>query len=166
MRRVTLAAGMFLLTSCTVPAFEPDMMLALRAGQDDSGPYVAEVSSAVPLREKQTVQIRETEIKDLYNLAIGPLSSPSIKITVHITRYQSGSYVGFAKTAKLAVKYVMMPRGSGVTESFEDKCERTVAFDLRPAPRRNRQAVLDCLSELALRLRDRLTAHESDSDIT
>ena len=83
-------------------------------------------------------------------------SSDAARVVVEILRYNSGPYLGFAKTARIEVQYTLQVAGPGENLVWTDRCEARAGVDVQDAPDRNRTAVNLCLTGLGARLAERL----------
>jgi hypothetical protein len=83
-------------------------------------------------------------------------SSDAVRLVVEVETYDSGPYLGFSKTARIAVNYRLQSPGAAALQSWSDRCEAKASVDLQDAPDRNRTAVSLCLTMLGARLAEKL----------
>ena len=83
------------------------------------------------------------------------------RLIVDVLNYDSGPYIGFTKTARIAVGY-RLESPAGVITSWDDRCEAKAAVDVQDSPDRNRTAVSMCLTALGARLAEKLVGPSAE----
>ncbi|MBC7505849.1 MAG: hypothetical protein H7267_09035 [Sandarakinorhabdus sp.] len=83
-------------------------------------------------------------------------SREAARIDVEVTAYDSGPYLGFSKTARIAVNYRLQKPAGDAADCWSDRCEAKAGVDVQDAPDRNRTAVSLCLTQLGARLAEKL----------
>ena len=105
-----------------------------------------------PITASQFLRQLESQLTGA-GVVVAP-SQEAARLIVEVSAYDSGPYLGFAKTARIAVNYRLQK--ANASESWSDRCEARAAVDGQDAPNRNRTAVSLCLTILGARLAEKL----------
>ena len=70
-------------------------------------------------------------------------------LDVTVGTYDSGSYIGLAKTAHIGVDYALTDAAGDTVRNWHADCTHRIAFNMESTAKRNAAAVAACLDELA-----------------
>lgn len=88
-----------------------------------------------------------TQLSEAGYLTHGADAGYTLDVTVG--SYDSGSYIGLAKTAHIGVDYALADAAGDTVRNWHADCTHRVAFNLESTAKRNAAAVTACLDELA-----------------
>ena len=113
-----------------------------------------EVLASDKLTVRQTVKLAPADIlaslhTALTGAAINVVAAAEDgRLIVSIARYDSGPYLGFAKTARMTLDYELRRAAVAEPVRWTDSCEGRAAVDMRSSQERNKTAVQMCLASL------------------
>ena len=113
-----------------------------------------EVIASDKLTNGQTVKLTPADILSPLHAAMTGAAinvvaaAEDAKLMVSIARYDSGPYLGFAKTARITLDYELRRATAAEPVRWSDSCEGRAAVDMRSSQERNKTAVAMCLASL------------------
>ncbi|TFU01313.1 hypothetical protein EUV02_13545 [Polymorphobacter arshaanensis] len=70
-------------------------------------------------------------------------------LDVTVAFYDSGNYIGMAKTARIGMDFVLADAAGDTVRNWHADCTHRTAFNMESTAKRNATAVAACLDELA-----------------
>jgi len=77
------------------------------------------------------------------------IDGDDLQLRANVVAYDSGSYLGFAKTATIAVDFELRDTQGATIKAWHGDCKQRVAFNMNSTATRNAEAVTMCIEQLA-----------------
>lgn len=113
----------------------------------------ATISPTVP--HSQTVRFEPKAVVTPLVAALSAAGYPTagdgkdLQLAAIVTAYDSGSYIGFAKTASIAIDFELVDAGGDTIKAWHADCKHRVGFNMRSTATRNAEAVTACFEQIA-----------------
>lgn len=147
------------------------ILIAAAAASACTAAMIAQ-GALVRVNVAETDQISKGQVVKLTTAAVtGPIveqlsaagylthgTAEGFTLDVTIASYDSGSYIGMAKTARIGMDFALADAAGDTVRNWHADCTHRTAFNMESTAKRNATAVAACLDELAQGAAEALSA--------
>lgn len=122
------------------------------------------------LTDRQVVKLDAPELRERFVDALNTNGFALARrgydrlLTVDVTAFDSGNYLGGAKTATMTIQYKLVDGAGAPIDHWVDACQFRAKLDFQSSPSRNVTAVNGCLKDMIVQLVGHLRGNAGNED--